>query len=151
MPDPRRNFEAFKASLEASGFEVVPKSAPWTPDYIGLTDEGKTQVFLLGWTGDYGDPDNFIGTFFQTPQPPFGTDKSDELKPVHDLLDQAEVETDQAAREELYKEANRQIMTLLPGVPYAHNQPAVAFQANVKGYVPSPVDNQLFNTVYLEG
>jgi hypothetical protein len=38
-------------------------------------------------------------------------------------------------------------MELLPGVPYAHNKPAVAFKANVKGYVPSPVDNQYFSTV----
>ena len=30
-------------------------------------------VFLLGWTGDYGDADNFVGTFFQTPGAQFGT------------------------------------------------------------------------------
>ena len=151
MPDPKRNFEAFKASLEKAGFEVVPKSAPWNPDYLGLHDEGKLQVYLAGWTGDYGDPDNFIGTFFQTPNPSFGLDKSDELKPVQDLLNQGEVETDLAKREETYKEANRKIMELLPGVPYAHNRPAVAFAANVQGYVPSPVDDQVFNTVYFEG
>ena len=150
MPDPKRNFEAFSASLEQAGFKVVPKSAPWNPDYLGLNDEGKQQVFLLGWTGDYGDADNFIGTFFQTPGKPFGTDKSDEMVPVQELLDQAEIETDEAAREELYKQANRLIMEILPGVPYAHNMPAIAFQANVQGYVPSPVDNQFFNTVYLE-
>ena len=56
-------------------------------------------------------------------------------------------ETDEAKRTELYQEANRQIMTILPGVPYAHNKPALAFQANVSGYVPSPVDLQSFATV----
>ena len=30
-------------------------------------------------------------------------------------------------------------MDFLPGVPYAHTEPALAFQPNVKGYVPSPV------------
>jgi len=150
MPDPKRNFEAFAASLEKSGFKVVPHSAPWSPDYLGLHDEGKLPVYLSGWTGDYGDPDNFIGTFFQGPNAPFGLDKSDELKPVQDLLNQGEVETDLVKREEIYKEANRKIMEFLPGVPYANNKPAVAFQANVKGYVPSPVDDQFFNTVYFE-
>jgi peptide/nickel transport system substrate-binding protein len=150
MPDPKRNFEAFRASLEQSGFKVTPKAAPWDPDYLGLNDEGRQQIFLLGWTGDYGDPDNFIGTFFQTPSPPFGTNKSDELRPVQDLLDQAEGEPDQERRTELYMEANRMIMELLPGVPYAHNKPAIAFKANVKGYVPSPVDNQYFSTVSVE-
>jgi len=150
MPDPKRNFEAFAASLEKSGFKVTPKSAPWDPDYLGLNNEGKQPIYLIGWTGDYGDPDNFIGTFFQTDNAQFGLDKSKELDGVQKILDQAEIETDEATRTELYQEANRQIMELLPGVPYAHNKPAVAFKANVKGYVPSPVDNQYFATVSIE-
>jgi peptide/nickel transport system substrate-binding protein len=150
MPDPKRNFEAFQASLEKSGFKVTPKSAPWDPDYLGLNNEGKQPVYLIGWTGDYGDPDNFIGTFFQTDNAQFGLDKSHELDGVQKILDQAEIETDEATRTELYQEANRQIMDLLPGVPYAHNKPAVAFKASVKGYVPSPVDNQYFATVSIE-
>jgi peptide/nickel transport system substrate-binding protein len=147
MPDPKRNFEAFSASLTKAGFKVVPHSAPWSPDYLGKSDEGQLQVYLLGWTGDFGDPDDFIGVFFQTPQKQWGTNKSNEMKPVMDILDQAEQETDQGKRTELYQEANRQIMDLLPGVPYAHNKPALAFTKNVSGYVPSPVDLQSFATV----
>jgi peptide/nickel transport system substrate-binding protein len=147
MPDPKRNFEAFRASLEQSGFKVTPKSAPWDPDYLGLNNEGKQPLHLIGWTGDYGDPDNFIGTFFQTDNPQFGLQKSKELDPVQEILDQAEAETDEQARVELYMEANRMLMELLPGVPYAHSKPAIAFRADVEGYVPSPVDNQSFATV----
>jgi peptide/nickel transport system substrate-binding protein len=150
MPDPKRNFEAFSASLTKAGFKVVPHSAPWSPDYLGKSDEGQLQVYLLGWTGDFGDPDDFIGVFFQTPQKQWGTNKSNELKPVMDILDQAEQETDQAKRTELYQEANRQIMEILPGVPYAHNKPALAFTKNVSGYVPSPVDLQSFATVAIK-
>ena len=149
MPDPKRNFEALAASLEKAGFAVTPHSAPWSPDYLGKSDEGQLQVYLLGWTGDYGDADNFIGTFFQSPQKQWGTDKNDEMKPVQDLLNQAEAEPDQAKRVELYQEANRQIMTILPGVPYAHSSPALAFTANVQGYAPSPTTNESFATVTL--
>jgi peptide/nickel transport system substrate-binding protein len=150
MPDPKRNFEAFAASLEKSGFKVVPHSAPWSPDYLGRSDEGKLgNLYLLGWTGDFGDPDDFIGVFFQTPQKQWGTTGNNEMKPVMEILDQAETETDEAKRTELYQEANRQIMQLLPGVPYAHNKPAVAFIKGVEGYVPSPVDLQSFATVSL--
>jgi peptide/nickel transport system substrate-binding protein len=147
MPDPKRNFEAFRASLEQSGFTVTPESAPWNPDYLGNADEGNYMIRLLGWTGDYGDADNFIGTFFQSPQKAWGTDKSDEMKPVQDLLNQAEIETDEAERERLYQEANRMIMEILPGVPYAHSRPALAFAANVQGYIPSPTTNESFATV----
>jgi peptide/nickel transport system substrate-binding protein len=149
MPDPKRNFEAFKASLEQSGFKVTPMTAPWSPDYLGQVDEGKTQLYLLGWTGDYGDADNFIGTFFQTPQRAWGTHKKPNLE-VIDLLNQGEEETDEAAREEIYQEANRVIMEWLPGVPYAHSQPALGFSAAVQGFVPSPTTNESFATITLQ-
>jgi peptide/nickel transport system substrate-binding protein len=66
---------------------------------------------------------------------------------VQKLLEQARVETDEGKRTELYQEANRQIMTILPGVPYAHSKPALAFQANVSGYVPSPTTHESFAVV----
>jgi peptide/nickel transport system substrate-binding protein len=147
MPDPKRNFEAFAASLNKSGFKVVPHSAPWSPDYVGRVDEGKAGALnLIGWTGDYGDPDNFIGTFFQQPTDQFGF----ENKAIFDKLNEAEVETDTAKRTQLYQEANRMIMKFLPGVPYVHTEPALAFQSNVKGYVPSPVSLEPFSIVSID-
>jgi peptide/nickel transport system substrate-binding protein len=146
MPDPKRNFEAFKASLEQSGFRVVSKTAPWSPDYLGAVDEGNAGLYLLGWTGDYGDPDNFVGTFFQNPQKAWGFENPE----IHGILAEAETETDLAAREELYKEANRRIMDFLPGVPYVHTEPALAFAANIQGYQPSPVSLEPFATVTIE-
>jgi len=150
MPDPKRNFEAFAASLNKAGFKVVPHSAPWNPDYLGRVDAGTAgNLNLIGWTGDYGDADNFIGTFFQNGKPQFGTDKAPNAK-VEKLLNDAEIESDAAKRETLYKDANREIMTWLPGVPYAHSEPALAFQSTVKGYVPSPTTNESFAPVTIQ-
>jgi peptide/nickel transport system substrate-binding protein len=150
MPDPKRNFEAFAASLNKSGFKVTPHSAPWNPDYLGRVNGGNAgNAALIGWTGDYGDADNFVGTFFQAPSKQFGTTEKPNPK-VNDLLNEAERETDAAKREDLYKQANREIMTWLPGMPYAHSSPALAFAANVKGYIPSPTTNELFSTVTIE-
>ena len=57
MPDPAKNFQAFAASLNKSGFKVVPKSAPWRPDYVGRVQAGTAGALnLIGWTGDFGDP-----------------------------------------------------------------------------------------------
>jgi peptide/nickel transport system substrate-binding protein len=150
MPDPKRNFEAFAASLNKSGFKVTPKSAPWNPDYLGRADAGNAgNLRLLGWTGDYGDADNFIGTFFQSPQKAWGT-TTKPLTEIQELLDQGEAETDEAERESIYQEANRKIMEQLPGVPYAHSKPALAFSAKVNGYVASPTTNESFATVTIE-
>jgi peptide/nickel transport system substrate-binding protein len=150
MPDPKRNFEAFAASLNKSGFKVTPRSAPWNPQYLARNDNGTAgNLRLIGWTGDYGDADNFIGTFFQNPQKAWGTTTKPNAE-VMKLLNDAEIETDAAKRETLYQDANRAIMTWLPGVPYAHSSPALAFTGNVKGYVPSPTTNESFASVSIE-
>jgi peptide/nickel transport system substrate-binding protein len=136
MPDPRRNFEAFAAQLNAAGFRVEARTAPWRPDYVSRVNEGNAgHLNLIGWIADFADPDNFIGTFFQSPSAQFGF----EVQEIHDLLDEAETETDVARRTELYEEANRQIMRNIPGVPYVHATSALTFEANVQGFVPSPV------------
>jgi peptide/nickel transport system substrate-binding protein len=147
MPDPAANFQAFKSDLEKVGFKIVPKSAPWRPNYNNATQSGQAAMFLLGWTGDFGDADNFIGVFFQKFSPQFGF----ENKEIFSLLDNAERETDQAKRVDLYKQANDAIMKFLPGVPYASTGPFLVFTKNVKGYIPSPVTTELFSTVSLQG
>src|SRR5919106_4772880 len=146
MPDPKRNFEAFAADLRDVGLRITPRAAPWSPDYLGLADEGRCPLYLLGWTGDYGDPDNFIGTFFQTEQSAWGFDNPE----IFRLLDRAEAETDEAQRFQLYEDANRTIMEFLPGVPYVHTRPALAFHSSVQGYRPSPVSLEPFSIVTIE-
>jgi peptide/nickel transport system substrate-binding protein len=144
MPDPKANFEAFSASLSKAGFQIVPHSAPWRPDYLSAVNTGKAQMYLVGWTGDWGDPDNFIGTFFRTPQDAWGNFKDPAL---YALLNKALGETNLTKRVAEYQQANEMIMKFLPGVPYAHSSPALAFKKGVTGYVPSPVDIQYFTTV----
>ncbi len=147
MPDPARNFQAFAASLNKSGFEVVPHSAPWRPDYVGRVNAGTAGALnLIGWTGDYGDPDNFIGTFFRTEQPQWGFKNPK----IFNLLNKALAEPNPAKRTQLYQQANRLIMQFLPGVPYVHTSPALAFQKNVVGYKPSPVSLEPFAIVQVK-
>jgi peptide/nickel transport system substrate-binding protein len=144
MPDPKRNFEGFRRSLEQSGFEVTPHTAPWDPDYLGRLDEGNAgHLNLIGWTGDFADADNFIGVFFQSFSPQWGFRNQE----IFNILDRAEAEPDPEERERLYQEANRMIMEFLPGVPYAHSEPALGFRADVQGYVPSPTTNEEFASV----
>jgi len=148
MPDPKANFEAFRASLEQSGFDVVTKSAPWRPDYVAHVNEGTAgNLNMIGWTGDYADADNFIGTFFQGGSKQFGYNNA----ALNRLLDRAEAETSQGRRVALYKQANALIMQQLPGVPYAHSRPALGMQKRVQGYFTSPIGTDLFKTVFIGG
>ena len=148
MPDPARNFQAFAASLDKSGFKVIPKSAPWRPDYVSRVQSGTAGALnLIGWTGDFGDPDNFIGTFFRTKQGQWGFNNPQ----LFALLNKALIETNLTKRAALYRQANNMIMSFLPGVPYVHTKPALAFQKNVVGYIPSPVSLEPFSTVRFVG
>jgi peptide/nickel transport system substrate-binding protein len=144
MPDPQRNFQAFAASLENSGFKVVAKSAPWRPDYVARVQAGTAgHLNLIGWTGDFGDPDNFIGTFFRTEQGQWGP-----INPkIRDILNAALRETDLEKRTLLYQQANRMIMANLPGVPYVHTKPALGFKKSVLGYIASPIELEPFAPV----
>ena len=148
MPNPQLNFQAFSASLEKSGFKVTPHSAPWRPDYVKHVNDGTAgDINLIGWTGDFGDPDNFVGTFFKTYSPQFGFKNPK----IFNLLQRAAAETNYKKRIKLYQQANIAIMKFLPAVPYAHSKPALAFQKRVKGYVPSPVGTDPFDPVYFGG
>ncbi len=148
MPEPKRNFQAFSASLNASGFSVEAHTAPWRPDYVKLVATGQAgDLNLIGWTGDYGDPDNFVGVFFGTYQDQFGFKN----KKIFKLLAKARATTNQAKRISLYHKANQAIMKYLPAVPYVHTSPALGFQKRVKGYKPSPVSIEPFSTVYIGG
>ena len=136
MPDPKRNFEAMAANLNAAGFKVTARSAPWDPDYVARVNAGTAgHLNLIGWIADYADADNFIGTFFQAPSDRYGFENPE----IHDLLNEAEAESDPAKREQLYQEASRKIMAFVPAVPYAHNSAAIALESNIQGFVPSPV------------
>jgi len=148
MPSPALNFQAFSASLEKSGFHVVPHSAPWRPDYVKHVNDGTAgDLNLIGWTGDFGDPDNFLGTFFKVYHPAWGFHNAK----IFNILARAAAETNLKKRIALYKQANIMIMKFLPGVPYAHSRPALGMQKKVKGYVPSPVGTDPFAGVYFGG
>jgi len=144
MPDPKANFEAFAAGLQKAGFQITAHSAPWRPDYLSAVNNGDAQMYIVGWTGDWGDPDNFIGTFFRTPQDAWGNFKYPAL---YALLNKALGEPNFDKRVGEYQLANQMIMKFLPGVPYAHTSPALAFRKGISGYVPSPVDLQQFSLV----
>jgi peptide/nickel transport system substrate-binding protein len=148
MPNPKLNFEAFSASLENSGFKVTAHTAPWRPDYVKDVNQGTAgDLNLIGWTGDFGDPDNFLGTFFKTYSPQFGFHNS----AIFNILARAAAEPNFSKRVALYQKANIMIMKFLPAVPYAHSQPALGFQRKVKGYVASPVGTDPFAGVYFGG
>ena len=148
MPDPKRNFEAFSASLENSGFKVDAHSAPWRPDYVAKVNNGTAgDLNLIGWTGDFGDPDNFMGTFFKTYSPQFGWRNNQ----IQGLLQKAEIETNLKKRIAMYTKINILISKAVPAVPYAHATPALGAQKRVLNLIATPVGGVWFGDTSVGG
>src|SRR4051794_23480879 len=151
LPDPAAMFQVINQNLIDAGFKVEPTALPWNPDYLNAVQAGQADIHLLGWTGDYNDAYNFIGTFFaeasnNQASAEFGAFSAPD---IFKKLAEADQEPDPNTRTEDYQEANRLIMDYLPGVPISHSPPALVVADNVQGLEPSPLTAEVFSTVSL--
>lgn len=146
MPDPPRNFQAFTASLEKAGFKVKAHPGQWRGGYVSGVNGGQAEVFLFGWTGDFGDPANFLNVHFGQFNSQFGFNNNALFK----LLTRADSETDADRRVALYQQASVLVMKTLPMVPYVHTTVAVGARKNVIGYRTSPVELEQYSSVVVQ-
>ena len=144
MPSPEDTFNVIRSQLEAVGLKVKPVSDRWDPDYLNKIQGTKNHgIHLLGWTGDYNDPDNFLGVFFGQKSPEWGFDN----QKLFDDLNKARQIPTAEEQTQPYQDINREIMDFLPGVPLAHPVPSLAFAPGVDGFQASPVQDEVYNTV----
>jgi peptide/nickel transport system substrate-binding protein len=101
---------------------------------------------MLGWTGDNGDPDNFLYVFFGR----FDKENTWDNKQARDLIARAQTTTDQKERERIYKEVATIIYNEVPRLPVAHTTPPLLFRKNVEGYVAHPTATEQYKTVMLK-
>ncbi len=147
MPSPEDTFAVIKSQLEKAGIKITPVAAKWSPDYLDMIqgDAGtsKHDIHLLGWTGDYNDPDNFVGVFFGGKSSEWGFDNPELFKALADARELPTREQQVPA----YKQINADIAEFVPGIPLAHPAPSLAFAKGVQGYVASPVQDEVWNNV----
>ncbi|AZI57116.1 ABC transporter substrate-binding protein [Nakamurella antarctica] len=149
MPNPSAVFQAFKADLEAVGVKVNETSKPWNGGYLDGVEAQSADLFLLGWTGDYATPDNFIGTFFTKAKNRFGTADYPWGTTLSNELIAADAEADTPKRVAMYADIDKKLMSdYLPALPISHSPPALVVAGNVKGMVASPLTDEHFSTVY---
>lgn len=148
LPDPSGAFSILAGGLERAGFKVSARSAAWNDGYLVRVDKGEAgHLNLVGWTGDFADPDDFLGTLFSRPTQQFGF--SDPT--LFSLLQRAEREPERNERALLYRQANARVQKLLPAVPLVHTPEFLALRSNVQGYVASSFGPELLNRVSISG
>jgi peptide/nickel transport system substrate-binding protein len=147
MPNPTNIFTSLAENLRAVGITVNPVAQPWNGGYLDSVQvAGSHDLHLLGWTGDYNDAGNFLGSFFGTPGPEFGLTLPDDQAIIQGIAG-ADATVDPAAHAAAYEQVNRLIMEQLPGVPLSSSPPALVVREGVEGLIPSPLTDERFLTV----
>jgi peptide/nickel transport system substrate-binding protein len=144
-PNPQTIAEAIASDLGKVGIKANLKSEDWGT-YLDDRNKLKFPIWMLGWTGDNGDTDNFLFTFFGN----LRNDNSWDNAQVRTLLKQAQATADTAERESIYKQVNMIIDQEMPRIPVAHTTPPLLARAYVKGYLPHPTGTEYYNTVWLD-
>jgi peptide/nickel transport system substrate-binding protein len=100
---------------------------------------GKYQgLFMVGWTGDNGDPDNFVGELFNSKNIPVGNTARYRNPEVDKLLDQAVQETDSQKRVGEYARIQKMILDDAPWIFVNSVLQVRAIRKNVKGFGLNP-------------
>ncbi|GAB4512771.1 MAG: ABC transporter substrate-binding protein [Anaerolineae bacterium] len=150
-PDGEGIGEAMVSYLADIGIEANLASAGDWATYLDRRASGDLiGMYQLGWTGDNGDPDNFLGYFFaqvDTPKAAEGFYQNTELAEV---LMQARALPDQESREPLYQQAEQILYDETGRIFIAHTGVPLAFNQRVSGYVTNPLGTELFKFVSVE-
>lgn len=147
MPQPKVTAQAIQEMLKDVNVNVEIIENDWDT-HLTATENGEHDMAFLGWTGDNGDPDNFLYVLLDKDNAKLGSAgniafyKSDD---VHDLLKAAQTETDQDKRTELYLEAQELIHEDAPWFPIAHTTPPIAAKKSIVDYVPHSTGSEPFN------
>lgn len=148
MPQPDKIAQAIQADLSKIGVQATIVQWEWGT-YLDKVSQGEHPMALLGWTGDNGDPDNFLyvlldQTAAEKPAQNIAFYRSNEL---HELLVAARSSAERAERERLYRRAQEVIFRDAPWVPLVHATQTAAFRSNVDGFVMHPTGSKLFRSV----
>ncbi|MFD4193192.1 MULTISPECIES: ABC transporter substrate-binding protein [Amycolatopsis] len=144
MPNPVDIAAAITDDLKAVGIKVNVVQEPWNGGYKDSVQKaGKQDLHLLGWTGDYADAGNFVGTFFGRPKAEFGFDNPQ----IFDALSTADAQTTPDAKKAAYENASVLISQYVPAVPLSSSPPGIVVRSDVQGLIPTPLTDERFYTV----
>jgi peptide/nickel transport system substrate-binding protein len=146
MPEGMKVAEVLKSSFAKIGVEAEIKTYDWAT-YLDKASKGEADSFMLGWTGDNGDADNFLYTLLDKDS--IGSNNytyysNDEL---HEILIEAQSNADQEKRNELYKKAQEIIKEDAPWIPIAHSTPILAGSSSLTGFMPHPTGSDILTKV----
>jgi len=152
IPQGKKIAEAIQSDFEKIGVKTTLRTEEWAT-YLDLTGKGEHTMALLGWTGDNGDPDNFLYVLLDKDNakgPDAGNIAFYKNDQLHELLIKAQQSSDVAERTKLYEDAQVIIHEDAPWIPLVHSTPPLVGKKNIEGYVPHPTGSDKFTKVHFE-
>ncbi|WP_420231038.1 ABC transporter substrate-binding protein [Pseudomonas sp. ABY48] len=136
-PNAKLMAEMLQSDWKKIGLNVNIVSYEWG-EYIKRSKGGENQAMIIGWSGDNGDPDNWLNVLFGCDSLA-GNNFSKWCDTKFDgLVKEAKRTTDQSKRTELYKQAQHVLKDAVPMTPIAHSTVYQPMRANVQDFKISP-------------
>lgn len=148
-PNARRMAELIQQDFAEVGVDVEIVSYEWGEYLSRSKDENRDGAVLLGWTGDNGDPDNFLAVLLGC-DAVGGSNRANWCNEEFDaLIQQAKVVSDQAERTALYEQAQVVFKDQAPWATIAHSVVFEPIRSEVQGYKIDPFGGHRFYGVSL--
>jgi dipeptide transport system substrate-binding protein len=145
-PNAKRIAELMQADLAKINVKAEIKSFEWG-EYRKRLQAGEHQMGMMGWTGDNGDPDNFLYTLLgcASAKSASGSNVSKFCyQPYEDLVVKAKSTTRQSERDALYKKAQVIFKEQAPWFTIAHAVQLKPVRKEVVDFKLSPFGRHTF-------
>ena len=144
-PNAKRIAELMQADLAKVGVTAEIKSFEWG-EYRKRMQNGEHQMGMMGWTGDNGDPDNFLHTLLGCASAQTNGSNVAKFcyKPYDDLVLKAKTVTNVAERNKLYSQAQVVFKEQEPWFTIAHAVQLTPVRKNVIDFKNSPFGRHSF-------
>lgn len=147
MLNARRAAELIQADFAKVGVNVEIVSYEWAEYLDKSKAKDRDGAVMLGWTGDNGDPDNFLDTLLGC-DAVGGNNRAQWCNEEFDtLVTKAKEAADPAERTKLYEEAQVVFKREAPWATLDHSLSVVPMRKNVEGFVQSPLGDFAFDGV----
>jgi dipeptide transport system substrate-binding protein len=147
MPNARRVAELIQSDFAKVGVGVDIVSMEWGEYLKKSSDKDRDGAAIMGWTGDNGDPDNFLGVLLGCSGVGNNNRAQWCYKPFEDLIQKAKVTADQGERAKLYEQAQVVFKEQAPWATLDHSTVFMPMSSKVSGYKMDPVGIHRFTGV----
>jgi len=149
-PNARRMAELIQADWAAVGVKADIVSYEWGEYLKRSKDKERDGAVLLGWTGDNGDPDNFLAVLLGCDGVGSANRANWCYQPFEDLIQKAKMVSDPAERTKLYEQAQVVFKEQAPWATIAHSIVFEPVSQKVIDYRIDPFGGHIFYGVDLK-